>query len=547
MSLPRFSARQNTKRAVFAVIGALTLLSWPESPVTSLAAAQRQAVPGVAVPRDPQPRSVRRRSETRARALIDARQRGLGYVPGEVIVKFRDGMPTALRQRALTALRSRPSVNDLEWHRDVALLTDVTEPDSYLLAQQLRSRPEVEYAEPNFLVRIKPVGERVKLDVASEISPAAAPNDPFYLSHQWNFSALNMPRAWDINDGATSDIIVAVVDTGVTTVNQTFNLPYWNGSAIQTIPMPFSISPGMSASRLTSPTDLVFGRTVLDLDGHGTHVAATIAETTNDMSRTAGIAYNAVIMPVKVCTGFWDEQIDRSSRGITGRADEDDPGCSVVDIADGIEYAANQGAKVINISLGGPGASNRLRDAIDFAVRRGVFVAIAMGNDFEDNNPISYPAKYAELFQGAMSVAAVGKSLSTRASYSGTGSHCEIAAPGRECRRRRRERLDLPDDARRARSHGGQSRLHQLSHHRHSRHVDGHASRRGPRGADHEPAAGDHAGAGRGDYPRHCKRHRRARQGRRVRIWVDSTAQRVVRSGNPEVGRCADQPSRSLF
>ena len=46
------------------------------------------------------------------------------------------------------------------------------------------------------------------------------------------------------------------------------------------------------------------------------------------MSRTAGIAYNAVIMPVKVCTGFWDEQIDRSSRGIPGRADEDDPGCS---------------------------------------------------------------------------------------------------------------------------------------------------------------------------------------------------------------------------
>jgi serine protease len=239
-----------------------------------------------------------------------------------------------------------------------------------------------------------------------------------------------MPRAWDINAGATSDIKVAIVDTGVTTVNQTFNFPYWNGTAIQTIAMPFAISPGMSAGRLTAARDFVFGQTVLDLDGHGTHVAATVAEATNDMSRTAGIAYNAVIIPVKVCTGFWDEQIDRSSRGITGRADADDAGCTVLDIADGIEYAAEQGARVINVSLGGPGAANVLREAIDFAVRRGAFVSIAMGNDFEDDNPISYPAKYAENFMGAMSVAAVTRSLDSRARYSGTGSHCEIAAPG---------------------------------------------------------------------------------------------------------------------
>ena len=136
------------------------------------------------------------------RALLDARQRGLDYVPGEVIVKFRDGIASVTRQRALSALRSRPSVNDLEWHGDVALLTDVTEPDAHLLAHQLRQQREVEYAEPNYLIRIKPVGERVKLDVAADAEPAATPNDPFYGSHQWNFSGLNMPRAWDINAGA---------------------------------------------------------------------------------------------------------------------------------------------------------------------------------------------------------------------------------------------------------------------------------------------------------------------------------------------------------
>jgi serine protease len=417
------------KRAVLAVAGALMLFLWPDSRATTAAASQRQGL-GSAVPRDPQPRTVQRRTETRARALLDARQRGLDYVPGEVIVKFRDGIAGVTRQRALSALRSRPSVNDLEWHGDVALLTDVTEPDAHLLAHQLRQQREVEYAEPNYLIRIKPVGERVKLDVAADAEPAATPNDPFYTSHQWNFSALNMPRAWDINSGATSDIVVAVVDTGVTTVNQTFNFPFWNGSEIQTIAMPFSISPGMSTSRLTRPRDIVFERTVLDLDGHGTHVASTIAETTNDMMRTAGIAYNAQIMPVKVCTAYWDEQIDRSRRNIPGRAPEDAAGCSTADIALGIRYAADEGAKVINISLGGPNPSMALRDAIDYAVRRGAFVAIAMGNDFEDDNPIIYPAKYAELFQGAMSVAAVGRSLAIRAEYSGTGSHCEITAPG---------------------------------------------------------------------------------------------------------------------
>ncbi|HYN07760.1 MAG TPA: S8 family serine peptidase [Vicinamibacterales bacterium] len=426
MLLPRFSA---WVRTALSVIGAVALLALPDSPRTTAAAAQRQAGLGAAVPRDPQARSVLRRSPARARALIEARQRRLDYVPGEVIVKFRDGMTSVRRQRALTALRSRPSVSDLEWHRNVALLYDPTEPDARVLARQLNAQPEVEYAEPNYLVRIRPVSNAVPLDV-NEAHPAATPNDPAY-SAQWNLSALDMPRAWDINPGASSDVIVAVVDTGVTTVNQSFNFPYWDGSSIRTISMPFAISPGLPASRHTRSRDFAFwDGAVLDVDGHGTHVASTIAEATNDMSRAAGIAYNVVVMPVKVCTGFWDEQIIRSSLNIPGRADEDDPGCTFMDVAQGVEYAAEQGAKVINLSLGAEFASTRLRDALDFAVRRGAFIAIAMGNLFEDLNPTVYPAKYAELFQGAMSVAAVGRSLATRASYSSTGSHCEIAAPG---------------------------------------------------------------------------------------------------------------------
>lgn len=423
-----FLLRQSVRvRLALAVVGGVMLLAWPESRATTVAAAQGQAGIGTAVPRDPQPPSVRRRTTARHQALREATARKLDHIPGEVVVKFREGMPSFRRQRALTALRSRPSVNDLEWHGKVAVLRQPNDADVRLTAQTLAAQPEVEYAEPNYLIRLKPMRQGEPLDVG-DAHPARTPNDPVY-EDQWNFSVLDMPRAWDINPGANAEMVVAVVDTGVTTVNQSFNFRIWTGFSIQTVPMPFTISPGMSASRLTRPRDIVFGQTVLDLDGHGTHVASTIAETTNDLARAAGIAYNAVIMPVKVCAAWWDEQIDHSTRGFTGYVEDDAGGCLTVDVADGIRYAVDQGAKVINISLGGRTATNVERDALRYAVQQGAFVAVAMGNEFDDGNPTIYPAKFAEDIQGVMSVAAVGRSL-TRAEYSSTGTHCEIAAPG---------------------------------------------------------------------------------------------------------------------
>lgn len=94
-----------------------------------------------------------------------------------------------------------------------------------------------------------------------------------------------------------------------------------------------------------------------------------------------------------------------------------------------IRHAADNGAKVINLSIGGKNPSPSYLDALNYAVSRGVFIAIAAGNDFQDGNPIIYPAAYAPGIQGAMAVGAVGRSL-TRAAYSTTGSFVEIAAPG---------------------------------------------------------------------------------------------------------------------
>src|SRR5262249_22652614 len=115
----------------------------------------------------------------RALAMLTAFDRRLDYVPGEVLVQFRQGVTTSGQQRALMSLRSKPLASDLRWVGDVAVLTDRTEPDAIRLVDALRAQPEVEYAEPNYLYRT-----------------SATPNDPGFAERQWNLTALDMPRVW---------------------------------------------------------------------------------------------------------------------------------------------------------------------------------------------------------------------------------------------------------------------------------------------------------------------------------------------------------------
>src|SRR5262249_35845993 len=127
--------------------------------------------------------------------------------------------------------------------------------------------------------------------------------------------------------------------------------------------------------------------------------------------------------------GFWEFQFVMSASGYRGFLPPDIGGCPTSEIADGIRWAADHGAKVINLSLGGPQPSSVLRDALAYAVGKGAFLAIAMGNSYEDGNPTEYPAAYAAGIDGVMAVGAVGPSLN-RSFYSSTGPHIEISAPG---------------------------------------------------------------------------------------------------------------------
>jgi serine protease len=157
-------------------------------------------------------------------------------------------------------------------------------------------------------------------------------------------------------------------------------------------------------------------------------VSGTIGQLTNNASNgagdtrnaggTAGIAFNVKIMPVKVIDSDWDDIFGSPHAGT------DDV------VAQGVRYAADNGAKVINMSIGRTGpAAPVIEDAIRYAVGKGAFVAIAAGNDFEDGNPTESIADIASRVPGAVAVAAVDQSHA-RAYYSSTGAYVELAAPG---------------------------------------------------------------------------------------------------------------------
>jgi serine protease len=352
-----------------------------------------------------------------AARLTEAWNAGSPHVPGEVLVKFRGGAMGTAESRALSVIRGKVEASSLRWIGDALVLPVPDEPDAVLAAARLEQQPEVEWAQPNYLRALH-----------------AAPNDPSY-SRQWNLDLINMPRAWDINPGGTSDVIIAILDTGVTTVSTTLPMPLWTGTAIETVGVPVAIDPDIAASRILPGRDFVFwSGPVIDMVGHGTHLAGTALQETNNGFGLAGMAYRARLMPLKVCYGYWEIQFAHSAAGIPGFVDPRMTGtCPDSAVSEAIRYAADNGAQVINLSLGGPQQSPITREALQYAVSRGVFVAISNGNQFERGNAVEYPAAYAPEFGGVVSVGAVGPTLA-KANYSSTGQHLEIAAPGGDVR-----------------------------------------------------------------------------------------------------------------
>ena len=338
---------------------------------------------------------------------------GAAFLRGSIIVKFKDDVPRGSASSA-TAQVAGELIDRSAWANfDLVDIPETEDPEA--AAAAMRARPDVEYAQPRYLNHAM-----------------ARPNDPLYVN-QWNFPAIDMERAWDIQPGASPSIIVAVLDSGMafrdTTIRyrSTFGFRMTpNGPlypALGVVDVPFAAAPELGPSgspRFVAPRDFIWGDDVpVDLDGHGTHVAGTVGQLTNNANGTAGMAYNVRLMPVKVIQGLWDEIFNSPFEGT------DDV------VARGIRYAADNGAKVINLSIGREdgGPAPVVTDAIRYAVGKGVFVAAAAGNTRGLGNQPNRLAQQAPDINGFVAVGAVGRTLDL-AYYSTTASYLEIAAPG---------------------------------------------------------------------------------------------------------------------
>ncbi len=227
------------------------------------------------------------------------------------------------------------------------------------------------------------------------------PLDPYYTSNnQWNLSAIGAPQAWDLNTGS-ADIIIAVIDTGIT---------------------PSDPLSDFNAARLLRGVRIVNGITSVDTtvaqysyDGgsHGTAVASLIGAQMNNIG-IAGLAPGVSILPVKVFRDatYTGERVSAYNS----------------DIAAGILWAVDQGADILNLSLGGPSSDTAMANAIAYALDHNVLIVAASGNDSDndgsdpnktDQVEVSYPAAY----DGVIAVGSI-KSNNTVSDFSniaGTG------------------------------------------------------------------------------------------------------------------------------
>jgi hypothetical protein len=316
------------------------------------------------------------------------------YVPGEILVRFQKEIPqadVAREAKRLTATSLEPAVlhqalldqenlkvTDRLPELDVQRTRMPSGTDILTLLNRLRASPLIQYCEPNYRVR-------------ACFSPLAnGPNDDYYQHgylgvFQWWLADIQADRvvAEHILDQGAA-VTIAIIDSGIWITHE-------------------DLSP-----RLVPGIDLVIPNGNANDDyGHGTHVAGIAAAATNNSLGIAGTAGLSAIqlMPVKVLDS-------------TGSGD-------YYTVSQGILWAANHGARVLNLSLAGGQPAQTLRDAVNYAHNQGCVVVAAAGNFASQGDPVMYPAAYPEV----IAVAACD-SVGARAEYSEYGDYVDLAAPG---------------------------------------------------------------------------------------------------------------------
>ncbi|MFN8472916.1 MAG: S8 family serine peptidase [Anaerolineae bacterium] len=284
------------------------------------------------------------------------------FVPGRILVGYR-ASASAKGRAAVEAVGGK--VTDSLTTLDIDAISVPPDGLDRALAA-LKADPSVAFAERDPIVRLAG-------------SPAAwQPNDPFFKD-EWGLARTGVPAAWDLTRGSP-DVVVAVLDTGVDANHEDLR------------------------GQLVAGYDFVHNtRTPDDDNGHGTHVTGIIAAAANNGIGISGVAPGSRVMPIKVMSALGN-------------------GSHFV-IAQGIEHALRNNARILNLSMGGDTPSDTLKQAIDHAWAAGALVVAAAGNDNTDKP--SYPAAWPNV----ISVGAINTD-DTRAPFSNYGQTISVVAPG---------------------------------------------------------------------------------------------------------------------
>jgi thermitase len=296
-------------------------------------------------------------------ANVPAADGPTGYVPDEVLVKVRASAPSALRKNL--GKLGKATDSGLALSDGSLLVLKVPAGTVEKTIADLQKQPGVVYAEPNYYVYAQDV----------------IPNDPEWPS-QYGPRHIHAPAAWEISKGSTG-VTIAILDSGVD----------------------FS-QPDLAPKLVVGRSFVVGADTPQDDYGHGTQVAGVAAAVTNNHEGIAGISWGARILPVKV--------LDSTGSGWSD------------DVAAGIYFAANSGARVINLSLGGPippEYTHTLCNAVTYAVDLGVVVVAAAGNSYGAG--VYYPGAC----PGALAISATDQT-DQFAFFSSQGPEVALAAPG---------------------------------------------------------------------------------------------------------------------
>jgi subtilisin family serine protease/regulation of enolase protein 1 (concanavalin A-like superfamily) len=327
----------------------------------------------------------------------------LRHVPGKLIVKLKPGM-TADRLEGFSR-KHQGSVSEKKLYkpshpkfRDLYVVSVPKDADLDALAAELRTDEAVEYAEPMAVYRAQLV-----------------PNDALY-SQQWSHQNTQAEAGWNVTTGNAS-IVIAVIDTGVAWSHPDLASNIWSdglgnrGRDFVDIDLSSYVSVGYQP--IAGEDYVGVDNDPSDYYGHGTHVAGIVAAAGNNGIGVTGVCPGCRIMALRA--------------GFAVRQNGYDYGFFEMDnIADAIVYAADNGARIINMSFGG-GPSQLMQDAIDYAYSKGVVLVAAAGNSGTGNTGSAYPAAYPNV----IAVSATNRS-DARAYYSNYGSWVAVAAPGGE-------------------------------------------------------------------------------------------------------------------